>query len=298
LAEPHIRREGEGMEDAMATQTVSRVAGGEAAVIGKLNYSLRSADRPRYHANDTTRDVLHLDTRETVIHNGRLLPVAPTLEAEGFKLVRATTAVTDFRDDRQTGGIYAEEVRDIVQRESGADKVVITGPGVLRFAEKSTESGERSNSRPARFIHNDVSGPTARAMAARVLGGEAELANYRGFTLFNLWRTFSAPPQDVPLAMLDGRTLDAGDLIAADAVFDERDKPEWSFEGFLVHHDPRQRWVYFPDMDAGEALLFTTFTYRDGQPFCVPHSGFDDPTCPADAGPRASIEMRAIAFFR
>jgi hypothetical protein len=56
-----------------------------------------------------------------------------------------------------------------------------------------------------------------------------------------------SPPQDVPLALCDARTL-ADDLIEADAVFDEEGKPEWSFEGLVVGQ--RASLALFPRADA------------------------------------------------
>ncbi len=267
-------------------------------VTGSVNYSGDAVARPRYHANDQSRDQLDLVAHEVPILDARTLDRAPTLEAEGFALIDAPSAVTDYRDPAQAD-LYLAEIRDLVARETGAALVVNTGPGILRFAERSTESGALNNSRPARFIHNDVSEPTARASAERLLAQRGEmLADYAGFALYNIWRPISPPPQDVPLALLDSRSLADGDLIAADAVFDHHGQPEWSFEGFLVRYNPAHRWLYFSGMGPADALLFTTMGYRDGVPFMVPHSGFDDPSCPADAPPRASIEMRAAAFFR
>lgn len=267
-------------------------------VTGALNYSGDAVARPRYHANDQSRDQLDLGSVAMPILHGQALARQPSLAEEGFALVDATTAVTDFRDPEQAER-YKTEIRELVQRETGAALVMNTGPGILRFSERSGESGAHNNSRPARFIHNDVSEPTARASAERMLGQRGEtLADYSGFALYNIWRPISPPPQDVPLAMLDGRSLQDGDLLAADAVFDHFDQPEWSFEGFLLRHNPAHRWIYYPDMGASDAVLFTTFAYREGRPFMVPHSGFDDPSCPPDAPARASIEMRAAAFFR
>jgi len=265
---------------------------------GLMKFSEPFSERPRYHANDSSRDVLNLVEYEVEVLNGRALDEPPSLEREGLKLLHAPTAVTDFRDDAQTADIYAKEIIDLVTRETGADKVLLGGPGGLRFAENSPECGKRNNSRPARFIHNDVSEATAQNLAKYVLGEGDDLANYQTFAMFNIWRPFSPPPQNIPLAVLDGRTLEKGDLLAAEAVFDEVGKPDWSFEGYLVRHNPAQRWIYYPEMGAEDALMFTTFAYRDGEPFYNPHTGFDDPDCPADAPPRESIEMRAIAFYR
>ena len=40
-----------------------------------------------------------------------------------------------------------------------------------------------------------------------------------------------------------------------------------------------------------------TIHARDGRARFTPHTAFDDPTTPAGAPPRQSIEARALAFF-
>jgi hypothetical protein len=50
-------------------------------------------------------------------------------------------------------------------------------------------------------------------------------------------------------------------------------------------------------MTRDEVWVFVTNDSDPANPHHVPHSAFDDPTCPADALPRASIEMRGIAFW-
>lgn len=272
---------------------------GPRSVRGIVHYAGPGVPRPRYFANDKSRDELDLVAHAVPITDARTLAEPPTLAAEGFTLVAAPTAMTEFRDETEVARVYEPEVREIVTRATGAALVLNTGKGVLRFAEGSAESGAYDNSLPARFIHNDVSEATAQAMAARALVARGEtLADYAGFAYYNVWRPITPPPQNVPLAMLDTRTLADTQLMPADAVFDAPGKPEWSFEGYLVAHDPAHRWVYYADMEADEALLFTTFGYRHGRPVCVPHTGFDDPAVPAGTPPRASIEMRALAFFR
>ena len=56
------------------------------------------------------------------------------------------------------------------------------------------------------------------------------------FAHFNVWRAISEPPQDVPLAICDARSVAKHDLIRADAIFDTPGKAEWSFEGLVLAH--------------------------------------------------------------
>lgn len=261
-------------------------------VSGCVNYLGAMSVRPRYHANDASRDVLTLDPRTVQIEDLRKGP-APSLEREGFMLLAHTSAVKDFRDAEEVARVHKAEIVELVRRLSGADRVAVNSPGILRFSEASSDSGRLNNSRPARFIHIDVSDAAALDFSARSQppGPVLRSAHY------NVWRVFSPPPQDVPLAVCDARTLAPADLVVADAVFDVPGRPEWSFEGLLVRHSERHRWCYFSNMTRGEALVFKTFDTDPGQPHHVPHTAFNDPTAPPHLPPRASIEMRAIAYW-
>jgi hypothetical protein len=100
-----------------------------------------------------------------------------------------------------------------------------------------------------------------------------------------------------PLALCDARTVKPQDLLTAQAVFDRDGQPVWSFEGLVVAHSPDHRWVYYSGLTRDEALVFVTNDSASGTPHHVPHVAFDDPTCPPDVEPRASIEMRGIAYW-
>jgi hypothetical protein len=50
-------------------------------------------------------------------------------------------------------------------------------------------------------------------------------------------------------------------------------------------------------MTPEEALIFVTNEGDPVRPHHVPHTAFDDPTCPTDAVARSSIEIRAVAYF-
>jgi hypothetical protein len=267
-------------------------------VLGGVNYIGAMDERPRYFAQDHSRDKLVLDPRTVPIINARRLADPPSLDREGFALVRHRTAVSNFRDPEEVKRVHNPEIAALIRELTGADKAVVSGAGVLRFGERSKDAGTLLNSWPARFVHIDTSNATARAFAARALpGGEAELAGYRRYAHYNVWRALSPPPQDVPLAICDARSVAAEDLVAADAVFDAPGVPEWQFEGLVIRHNTRHRWLYFADMDIGDALVFKTKDSDPEQPHHCPHSAFDDPSCPPGVPPRASVEMRVAAFF-
>ena len=269
---------------------------GVRSVEASVNYIGEMAQRPRYYANDHSRDILHLDPRKIVIEDARKRLEAPSLAREGFELVAHSSEIQNFQDSQEVARIHPKEIERLLLEVSGADYVVISGPGVLRFGEGSKDAGRYSNSMPARFVHVDISDATAEQFAHRSMPANSGRA-LRRFAHYNVWRTFSAPPQDIPLTVCDARSVAPTDLIYADAIFDEKDKPEWSFEGWVVRHNPRHRWSYFSDMTRDEAIIFKTNDSDPAQPHCIPHSAFDDASCPKGVLPRASIEMRGIAYW-
>ena len=256
-----------------------------------IAYSGRKFARPRYYANAHEHDEVEIVPALMPMHDARA--AATTIDREGFQILRHASAVTDFADRDQVTRIHMREIEDLVQAATGADHVHVGAPGLLRFSEKSGKAGSLNNSMPARFAHIDISDRTAAQFGQRGANGRPFLR----CAAYNVWRAISPPPQDVPLAFCDSRSLAPADLIDAEAVFDEPGKPEWSFEGIVVAHNPAHRWHYFPQMTIDEAVLFKTNDSDPARAHHVPHVAFDLPDCPADAPPRVSIEMRATAYW-
>ena len=79
--------------------------------------------------------------------------------------------------------------------------------------------------------------------------------------------------------------------------FDRDGAIAFQFEALLLRYNANQRWTYFSDMRSDEVLVFKTHDTEPSVSHCVPHGAFDDPGCPESAPPRASIEMRGIAYW-
>ena len=115
----------------------------------------------------------------------------------------------------------------------------------------------------------------------------------RRFLEVNVWRPIAGPLQDAPLALCDARTIAADDLIASDLIY--RDKVG---ETYALSYSPAHRWFYFPKLRRDEAVLIKCFDSDLTSPGrFTAHTAFDDPTTPADALPRESIEIRALVFL-
>ena len=271
-------------------------------VEGRINYISRTAERPRYHVNNVSRDVLPLDTRTIQIEDARSRAQPPSLTREGFALFPHKSAVSDFRNPQEVGHVYPPEIERLLLELTGADRVALSTPGVRRCAESSPDSGQLAasgqlyNSRPAHFVHIDVTDSTAVAFEERWRPKD-HVRPVRRFAIYNIWRAISPPPQDLPLALCDSRSVSASDLIEADAIMDIPGKPESSYVGLVIGHNPCHRWSYFSNMSRDEVLVFKTHDSDPGQPSSVPHSAFTNPTCPPGVVPRESIEMRGIAYW-
>jgi len=82
------------------------------------------------------------------------------------------------------------------------------------------------------------------------------------------------------------------DFVATDLKYRDR-----TGEVYSVAYNPEHRWFYFPQMRTDEALLLKCFDSDACRTQFTAHSAFEDPTSPANAAPRESIEARTILFF-
>jgi len=258
-----------------------------------IAYVKDTGERPRYYANAHEKDTIVLAPAEMDIADMR--GQETSLDAEGCVLVHHRSEVADFSDPEQIEQIHLGEIERLLKQVTGCDAVVVSPRGILRFSEKGGKAGSSDNSHPARFAHVDVSAKTGaqfRAQSAPEGKAIARSAQY------NVWRAISGAPQDVPLALCDARSAAGPELIKADAIFDPPGgAPEFSFEGYVVAHDPAHRWMWFSDMTPDEAIVFKTSESDPQRAQCIPHVAFDNPLAPEDAPPRVSMEMRATCYW-
>jgi hypothetical protein len=161
---------------------------------------------------------------------------------------------------------------------------------------------------PAGEAHVDYSPQTGPGVAERVYRTALpDGPGYSRFTAFSFWRTFSPPPQDIPLALCDGRSLrdDEGiqnvlhvvDAIPSEEVMRSPEAPgAMPVAASIFSYRPEHRWWYFSNMTADEILLFKFLDSRRDVTWRCPHSAFFDPSF-ADANTRASIEVRLVAYY-
>ena len=248
--------------------------------------SVGGGDVPEHEGNFVMRPVK--------IHNGRDRADAFSLDREGFALVPQSTKVSDFYDDDQIAAIYENEVKALVERETGASRVEIFDH-TRRAASDDTRKTKLIRE-PASTVHNDY---TARSAAKRLRDHfadapeEAEKLLKRPFAVVNVWRSIRGSVRTAPLALCDASSVGPEDLVPVTRKARDR-----LGEIQMALYRPGQRWHYFPEMTMDEVLLIKTFdSNTDGRARFTIHTAFEDPTAPADAPSRESIESRCFAFF-
>ncbi|MFQ6006853.1 MAG: CmcJ/NvfI family oxidoreductase [Woeseia sp.] len=249
---------------------------------------------PSKGGGDETEHVGNFTMHEVCIHDARLDKPAASLDVEGFRLVSSGTAVEDFHHDEQIEGPYHEEVKALLMEVLGPSRIEI-----FDDTHRST-SLERQKEKQVReaadIVHNDY---TARSGIKRLRDhfaddpDEAERLLKERFAIVNVWRPIGGPVLNHPLTLCDAATVRPADLVSVERRAEER---IGEIQVALFH--PGQRWYYFPEMQMDEALLFKTFdSETTGRARFTIHTSFEDPTAPADAPPRESIETRCLVFF-
>lgn len=253
---------------------------------------------------------------EVTIRDGMPIRDHFTLDTHGFVITRSTTAVTDFHDKAQVDALYEREVEREVLRLTGADKCVARGWMIRTSADLSQHVAQKTEGYthrggiqpPAGEAHVDANVASARRMAdATYKQHFPDGPGYKRFLVSSFWRTFSPGPQDVPLAVMDGRSAARGaeksnTLFIVDR-FPEGDALTAPVEGeenmlaaTILSYHPDHRWWYFQNMDAGDALLFKFQDSDHSRTWRCPHSAFRDSSA-VGAHIRESIECRSVAFW-
>jgi hypothetical protein len=268
------------------------------SVDGILNYFKPSVEKPRTYTYNPPPPGEPMSTvvsepHTIAIHDAR--PVLPqvSLDREGFDLIRFAPRVMDFDDDEVVKAAYYPEVERAVKNATGANRVFIFDHTIRRHIHDAYDDriGPRQ---PVARVHVDHTVASGPQRVRDFLPDEADELLRGRVQIINLWRPIRGPVRDFPLAICDAGTVRFEDLVAADHIYRHR-----VGETYQVLYNPAHRWFYVPEMQTDEALLLKCFDTRaDGTARFAPHTAFVDPTTPADAPPRESIEVRTLVFHR
>jgi hypothetical protein len=264
-------------------------------VTGVLTYLVPNGKKPVSYQYDPPPGIPvrsgQYEDRAVPVRNGR--PVAPelSLDRHGFVIARHDTKVADLSDEAQVTSVYYPEMEQLVKDVTGADRVLVFDHTIRSVPLAS--QGRKGIREPVKRVHNDYTVKSGPQRVRDLLPDEAEELLKRRFAVINVWRPLRRPVETSPLALCDARSIAPADFIATDLVY-----PDRVGETYAVAYNPDHRWYYFPRQQRDEAVLIKCYDSKDdGRARFTAHSAFEDPTAPADAPPRESIEIRTLAFF-
>jgi len=265
-------------------------------VEAELNYLAPMTERPRYYAYEPEPGEPHSnltpEPHRMQIHDLRPIAAELDLDIQGFALLEQRSAVRDFWDDDEVRRVYYPEAERFLKEATGASRVFI-----FDHLQRRRVAGQQDRSRsgprqPATRVHVDHTARSGPQRVRDLMGDEAEELLKGRVQVINMWRPIREPLRDAPLAVCDSRTVASDDLVPSDLVYRER-----VGETYSVRYNPAHRWFYTPEMRRDEALLLKIADTRTDIPArFMPHTSFTDPTTPADAFPRESIELRTLVF--
>ena len=259
-----------------------------------------------------------------------------TVKSHGFELLDRpiTGGAIDFFTHAEVVHNYYDQCATLVEEATGArafafDHNIRSAQG--KQSKQRIRGGQQVQG-PAHMVHGDytlTSAPQRLRDLAKPPSGNDTLCSVLEpgqtlitddavtrclgdggrFAIINVWRNIADEPVAThPIALCDGQTVTPHDLVVFEIHYQDR-----IGENYFAKHAPQHEWYYYPQMTRDEALLIkqwdsdgtlarTAGAAGDGSDLQAPctfsfHSAFEDPSTPADAPDRWSIEVRCIVVY-
>jgi hypothetical protein len=267
-------------------------------VTADLNYLTPPLDRPRIYTfeppSGEPKSNIIPEPHSVPIYDIRPISETVSLDREGFALVRQKSSVRDFYNDDEIKAVYYPEAERLIKAATGADRVFIFDHTVRKRVEGAVDRDGNLLRQPVARVHVDHTAKSGPQRVRDLIPDEAEQLLKGRVQIINIWRPIRGPLLDSPLAVCDARSVHPNELVASDLVY-----PNRVGETYSVKYNPEHQWFYVPRMTVDEALLLKCFdSATDGRARFAPHTAFADPSTPADAPPRESIELRTLVFHK
>lgn len=265
-------------------------------ITAPLNYIVNTGSTPFLYVDWPEKEAQanppRYEQRETVIRNGRPRQGGFDLDTHGFVFADHATAMGDFTDADELKRVYDAEAAELIRRHSGAGEVVVFDHTV-RVGDQGTRDALKARG-PVKGVHNDYTENSAPRRLRDILGDEeARRRMAKRWAIIQIWRPIRKPVVMDPMALCDARTIPEEGFIPLQRRYRHR-----TAETYHIAYHPAHQWYWFPRMTRDEALVFKVFDSDAGRKArYTAHTAFDDPTSPADAWPRESIETRTFAFW-
>jgi hypothetical protein len=228
-----------------------------------------------------------LRAHDVVLRDARRLSTPPALDREGFTLAHHPLARPAWHDDAWVDETYNPACTALVRRLTGASYAVPFHRGVLL-----RDSAGGTAAPAADFVHLDNTQEALEHFLHRAAPADIR-ARYTRVRVYNVWRATTPPPQDVPLALCDQRTVDRSDWVIGRTV--EPDFPE-GVPYVASMANAAHRWYFFSDLTHDDAVVFKGYdSDPEAPPGCL-HGAFRHPDPGMTTVPRASAEMRVFVL--
>ena len=179
-------------------------------------------------------------------------------------LVAAPTSVRDFYDRDEVARVYPAEAAELLRALTGCAATALLNRPVIRV---SGRAGERpaGTTFTGDFAHADFSAAAAEQMLRRNLPpDEAEARLRHRYAVYNVWRAFSGPPQDVPLALCDTRTVAPDDKQYCEITMRVANGELVTWENIAYLHSDAAPLVVLRGHDAGRGVRVPRLRFRSG----------------------------------
>ncbi|MCP5145830.1 MAG: hypothetical protein H6978_13560 [Gammaproteobacteria bacterium] len=231
------------------------------------------------------------DDHDMPVTDLRTVSPQPTVERNGFAMLKHTSTVKNFFDPDEVQNVFLPEVSELAKKVNGAVKAIAFGP-MARSDDPAVGDGRL----PSFGAHIDYGRQTTEDQARLLLGDEADYWLGKRFVLMNFWR----PIQTVrrcPLALCDASTVLANDMHPSIIYGGLGDPNRPPLYGFNLSYNPAHQWYYVSNMQPDEVFAFKLY---DSDPEAVQwtgHTAIEDPETAPDAPARQSMEVRTISFI-
>jgi hypothetical protein len=269
----------------------------------------------RFVAPGVEHNTGRYETHPVKIRDARPIQDHFNLDVHGFVLARRPSRVQDFFDNAQVDRVYSGEVVEIVKSLTGATRVAAQGwmirtSGDLARHKRPTVGYTHKGGvqPPASEAHVDFTPERADRLARDLYQKTFPDGNgYSRFIASSVWRCFSPPPQDCPLALCDARSVAATEGVPNTLFIVDQLPPDEVMLGpmpdedkalaaAIFRYNPKHRWWYFSNMTRDEVVMLKFHDSDRTRALRVPHTAFRDDSFP-NAQPRESIELRSVAYF-
>lgn len=264
------------------------MGGVKKSVSGVINFSADSSDGGCWSntAPELTRQ--ELLPREVEVQDATSLDHNASLHVEGFVRQKMPLKETAWQDSAWIEQVYMPAAAQLVKDISGAAHAEpFPGGSMIR------DSRTSGHAPPATFAHLDFSRQSMIPFV-QASGSQEIRERYPRARIFNVWRPITEPPQNPPLALCHQQTVEESDWVIG-RTLGEGDVGD--VEYLTIGFNPSQRWYFYPELDLDEVIIFKGGDSDPRARMGCFHTAFSRPDLGSSGVPRASIEMRVIAFF-